>query len=151
MVNDQSMTKHENNAILNPDMDKREYKITIGIRSYWITKEELEKYLAERKVPGVDLVALRGGTLFLPAQCQEIAHRSVIDDSAKIEGGRWQCEKGNWHANGNDCRCSIELLEGEDGIIRIQEKNDRALPEPVQAEKPSYPASRYLGVQLKTF
>src|SRR5436190_23375706 len=94
--------------IINPDMDKREFKITIGIRSYWITKDELDKYMKERTRSGVDHVALRDGLLILPIQCQEIVHRSVIDDSEKIQEGRWQCDAGSWHKDGTTCYCNTE-------------------------------------------
>jgi hypothetical protein len=149
MVEDTNMTKRENDDILNSDMDKREFKVTVGIRSYWITKEELEKYLKERKVPGVDLVALRGGLLFLPTQCQEIAHRSVMDDSEKIDNKRWRCESGNWHANGNDCMCNVELVEGNDGMVRIQEKVTHQLPLPEYDTNRNSLRSRTL--QVKSF
>ncbi len=138
------MDKRENNDILNPDMDKRELKITVGIRSYWITKDELEIYLKERKVPGVDLVALRGGMLFLPTQCQEIVHRTVIDDSEKITGGRWQCDKGNWHRVGGECRCDLQMIEGKDGIIRIQQKSTKPLLAPPDDELNMQTVSQYL-------
>ena len=139
-----NMDKRENNDILNPDMDKREFKITVGIRSYWITKDELEIYLKERKVSGVDLVALRGGMLFLPTQCQEIVHRTVIDDSEKITGGRWQCENGNWHRVGGECRCDMEMIEGDDGIMRIQQKSTKPLLAPPDDELNMQTVSQYL-------
>ncbi len=95
--------------IINPDMDKREFKITVGIRSYWITKEELDKYLKERLKSNVDHVSLRGGLLLLPIQYQDVVHKTVIDDSEKIEDGRWQCDAGKWHNTGTRCFCNVEM------------------------------------------
>src|SRR6476646_4952366 len=131
MVNENTnLTTQAQYDIIKPDMDKRDFKITIGIRSYWITKDELAKYMKERTKPGVDHVALRGGLLFLPVQYQEVAHRTVIEDSEKIEGGRWQCDAGEWHAIGSECYCNSEMIELDDRTVRIQERVDKQLPEP---------------------
>jgi hypothetical protein len=149
VVEDQNVRNLVQSDIINSDMDKREYRIVIGIRSYWITKEELEKYLKERRKPGIELVALRNGGLFLPVQCQEIAHRSVIEDSEKIEEGRYQCDSGNWHAVGVECYCNSEMVELPDGTVRIQEKTDKQLPEP---QKTSVrPVSYQLAGSVKSF
>ena len=145
------MTKLDSGAIINPDMDKREFKITIGIRSYWITQEELNKYMTERVQPGVEYVSLRNGLMFLPIKFQDLVHRSVIEDSEKIESGRWQCDKGTWHSLGGECRCNLDMIEGSDGIIRLQEKSVKALTEPVQEEKRNYPRQRSLGLAVKSF
>ncbi len=144
MVNNQNMTKRENNAIINSDMDKREFKITIGIRSYWITQEELNKYMAERVQPGVEYVSLRNGLMVLPIKFQDIVHRSVIEDSEKIEEGRWQCDKGNWHRVGGECRCDLQMIEGKDGIIRIQQKSTKPLLAPPDDELNMQTVSQYL-------
>ena len=151
MVDNQNMVKRENDAIIKSDMDKREFKITIGIRSYWITQEELNKYMVERVQPGVEYVSLRNGLLFLPVKFQDVVHRSVIEDSEKIEGGRWQCDYGNWHNVGGECRCNIEMIEGEDGMVRLQQKSAPALPEPDQPARTSYVRSNNLTVSLKSF
>ncbi len=127
MVNNQNVTNLDSNAIIKPDMDKREFKITIGIRSYWISQEELNKYMVERVQPGVEYVSLRNGLMVLPIKFQDIVHRSVIEDSEKIEEGRWQCDKGNWHRVGGECRCDLQMIEGKDGIIRIQQKTTKPL------------------------
>ncbi len=144
MVNNQNVTNLDSNAIIKSDMDKREFKITIGIRSYWITQEELNKYMVERVQPGVEYVSLRNGLLFLPVKFQDVVHRSVIEDSEKIEDGRWQCERGNWHHVGGECRCNMELVEGEDGMFRLQEKPTQPLLEPGKEERGLQPGSNYL-------
>jgi hypothetical protein len=152
MVNENSdITAQEQYDIIKLDMDKREFKITVGIRSYWITKDELDRYMRERTKPGVDHVALRGGLLLLPVQCQDIVHRSVIEDSEKIDDGRWQCDAGNWHNAGSNCYCDKEMVELEDGTMRIQEKTGKALPEPQREKKPARSASYQLAGSIKSF
>lgn len=66
-------------------MDKREYMIVIGTRSYWITEEERDKFLSKRGMQGIDHVALRDGKLILPVTCQEIVHISVVRESQEID------------------------------------------------------------------
>ncbi len=144
MVDNQNMVKRENDAIIKSDMDKREFKITIGIRSYWITKEELNKYMVERVQPGVEYVSLRNGLMLLPIKFQDIVHRSVIEDSEKIEEGRWQCDKGNWHRVGGECRCDLQMIEGKDGIMRIQQKTTKPLLAPPDDELNMQTVSQYL-------
>src|SRR3954447_11442331 len=136
MVEDNTnMLNSAQHDIINPDMDKREFKITVGIRSYWITKEELDKYLKERIKPNVDHVALRGGLLLLPIQYQDVVHKTVIDDSEKVEDGQWQCDAGKWHSRGRNCYCNIEVIETDDKTIRLEERKPGQLPAPVQEEK----------------
>lgn len=137
--------------IINPDMDKREYKITIGIRSYWITQEELNKYLKERLKSGVDHVALRDGKLFLPVQYQDVVHRSVIEDSEKIDGGRWQCDAGTWHSLNAECYCDKEIVVIGDNTVRLQPKTDKQLPEPQREKNPARPVSHQLAGRIKSF
>jgi len=105
-------------------MDTREYKITVGIRSYWITKEDLDKYLTERAKPGVTLVALSGGKLFLPTECQDIAHRDVIDAAEKITKGSWQCQSGKWHSSLR-CYCNIEMVENSNGTMTLIDRSEK--------------------------
>jgi hypothetical protein len=122
--------------IINSDMDKREFKITVGIRSYWITKEELDKYLRERVKNNVDHVALRGGMLLLPVQYQDVVHRSVIADSEKIDDGRWQCDTGTWHNAGARCYCNVTMIEDEKTrTIRLEERKPGELPAPREEVK----------------
>jgi hypothetical protein len=78
------MPEFAQHEIINSDMDKREFKITIGIRSYWITRDELEKYMNERNKNGVEYVTLRNGLMILPVKFQDIVHRTVIEDSEKM-------------------------------------------------------------------
>ena len=144
-------TQSAQHDIINPDMDKREFKITIGIRSYWITKSEMEKYLVERVKPGVDHVALRDGLLLLPLQYQDIVHRTVIEDSEKIEEGRWQCDIGAWHKVGATCYCNIELVQTDEQTMRLEEKTIKPLPVPVKHEHNNYPLSRQLIGSVKPF
>jgi len=144
---------------INSDMDKREFKITVGIRSYWITKEELDKYMKERLKSNVDHVALRNGLLILPIQYQDIVHRSVIDDSEKIEDGRWQCDSGMWHNTATRCFCNVEMIELDDKTIRLEERKPGQLPAPVTDEQREPPVSRDRretfsynhGASIKTF
>lgn len=145
--------------IINPDMDKREFKITVGIRSYWITKEELDKYLKERIKPNVDHVALRGGLLLLPIQYQDVVHKTVIDDSEKVEDGQWQCDAGKWHIRGRNCYCNIEVIETDDRTMRLEERKPDQLPAPTMEENREPPVSRDRrdtfsynhGAHIKTF
>jgi hypothetical protein len=92
---------------------------------------------------------LRGSSLFLPAECQEIVHRSVIEDLEKHDSKRWQCESGNRHANDNNCFCNSELIEGEEFMIRIQQRPVQQLPLP-EHNATSLPR-RPRRMQLKTF
>ncbi len=75
----------------------------------------------------------------------------MIEDSEKIEDGRWQCDKGNWHNAGGECRCNLELVEGEDGMVRLQQKSAPALPEPEQAERGRFARSNNVAVSVKSF
>jgi hypothetical protein len=43
------------------------------------------------------------------------------------------------------------MIEGEDGIIRLQEKVTPALSEPVRVEKRSYTPQRSASMTLKSF
>lgn len=152
MVDENSpLSTFESHDIIKSDMDPREFKITIGIRSYWITREERDKYLTDREKPGVEYVALRDGLMLLPVKYQELVHRSVIEDSEKIENGRWQCEAGSWHNAGAHCYCNVEMIETEEGTMRLVEKSTKTLPAPVKEDIPRYPASRYLSGALKSF
>ncbi len=100
--------------------------------------------MAERVQPGVEYVSLRNGLMVLPIKFQDIVHRSVIEDSEKIEEGRWQCDKGNWHRVGGECRCDLQMIEGKDGIIRIQQKSTKPLLAPPDDELNMQTVSQYL-------
>ena len=65
-------------------MNEREYRITVGAATYWITEEERDQYLTKRAQLGVDYVALREGQLVVPAKFEDIVHKSVIEESNKI-------------------------------------------------------------------
>jgi len=118
-----------NDDIIFSDMDKREFKITIGIRSYWITKEEMEKYMTERTKPGAEYVALRDHMMILPVKFQDIVHRSVIEDSEKVEKGHYQCEYGKWHQKDGSCYCGDKWIEESDGTIRLEKAAPHLLAE----------------------
>ena len=151
MVNNQNMTKLDESAIIKVDMDRREFKITIGIRSYWITQEELNKYMAERVQPGVEYVVLRDGLLILPIKFQEVVHRSVIADSEEVEQGRWQCTFGRWHTPGHDCLCNVELIDAGEGMVRLEQKVTPALESPKPEEQRKYARQHSVGLVVKPF
>ena len=65
-------------------MNEREYRITVGSATYWITEEERDQYLKKRAQLGVDYVALREGHLVVPAKFDDIVHRSIIEESENI-------------------------------------------------------------------
>jgi hypothetical protein len=96
--------------------------------------------LKERIKPNVDHVALRGGMLLLPIQYQDVVYKTVIDDSEKIEDGRWQCDTGTWHNAGASCYCNVEMIETDDKTIRLEERKPGQLPAPAREEKVIPPA-----------
>src|SRR5689334_5235324 len=114
------------------DMNKYEWRITIGIQRHWVTTEEKDVYLRSI-AQGMDLVPIRGGTIFLGKNPQEIIHCAALEESRKIEEyrkeGKYQCAFGSWHKDGATCYCNMEFIETDEGTMRLQEKTDKPLLE----------------------
>jgi hypothetical protein len=86
-------------------------------------------------------------------------YKTVIDDSEKIEDGRWQCDSGTWHNAGAICYCNVTMIADEKPrTMRLEERKPGELPASKE-EARAIPAARDRrntfsynhGVAIKTF
>ncbi len=87
-------------------MDKRCWKIIIGIDNYYLSEEDKNFYL-NAIAQGQSYVALKNG-LILSKNFQSIVSVKMLEDFLKIEAGKWQCTTGKWHWNKDECDCGRE-------------------------------------------
>jgi hypothetical protein len=117
----------------NSDMEKYEWSITIGIEKHWVTTEEKDFYLKCIN-NGEVLVALRGGTILLGKNVQQIAHCKALELSRQIEEyrkeGKYQCDYGEWHPNGVECKHNVKLIENGDNFVMVEREPQDLLPAP---------------------
>lgn len=91
-------------------MDKK-WKLIIGIEAYYLTDSQKDFYL-DAVNKGVKYVAL-DEKRYLGTQFQTLVHLDVIDESKKMDTGKWQCSYGKWHEKGWDCNCGKKLVFDE--------------------------------------
>ena len=95
-------------------MDKRNWRVTIGIDYYFLTEEEKNFYLRAVQA-GQEFAVLKNG-LVLTKNFQTIISMEIVNDFEKIEKGWLQCPTGRWHPSEIDkCYCDkkIEIHDGK--------------------------------------
>lgn len=107
-------------------MDKREWRVKIGVDVHWLTTAEKDFYLSSIS-QGIDLVKLRNGNLYLSKNPQEIVHISILEDNKKLSTRKWQCRKGKWHEKDSKCVCGVDFTPVRDekgNIVSYAELSD---------------------------
>lgn len=97
-------------------MDKKEWKIFIGTRHYYLTDKEKDYYLKSLS-EGNDYCALRNGLLILPKNMQGLHHIAIEEQTEKLDKGMYQCPFNKWHTRNAECLCDREY-EIVDGVAR---------------------------------
>lgn len=71
----------------------RNWVLTIGIKEFYITKDEANYYLASIE-KGAKYVAIRD--MVLSANFQSLTTKQQLEDTKKLNQGMWQCKHGDW-------------------------------------------------------
>lgn len=94
--------------------------IAFATEKFYVTEDDAKFYMQEI-AKGTRFVALKNG-MMLSDRALYVIPSNVIDDSKKLESGKWQCETGNWHHKDlKDCVCKIryEIVDGK--AVRVDE------------------------------
>jgi hypothetical protein len=83
---------------------KRDWRISLGRNHYYVTKAEVDFYLAAVQ-QGVKFIQLPSGLVLAP-NFLDIAPLAAIKAAESLDAGGWECSHGTIHERGASCYCA---------------------------------------------
>lgn len=100
----------------------KDWIITIGIDKFFVTEKQKDFYL--QAITAGNKYVVLDDTKVLGTNFQTIVHISEKDITKQLESGKWQCEKGKFHAKESICTCGKQYVQGENGNFYLAEVNE---------------------------
>lgn len=85
----------------------RDWIIAFATEKFYVTEEDAHFYM-KQVATGKRFVALKNG-MMLSDRALYVIPAQTIEDSKKIESGKWKCNSGVWHSNEVICHCEEEM------------------------------------------
>lgn len=92
--------------------------IAFATEKFYVTEQDAEFYM-KQVATGKKFVALKNG-MMLSDRALYVIPTQVIEDSKKLEAGKYMCESGKWHSKGATCVCK-RYFEIEGGLATLKE------------------------------